>query len=729
VGVLEDNTKICGVCIENEVDNLVGEEIELIGDWATHKTYGIQFEFESLSLNQNELLFFFSKIVKGLGKTLAKKILDRYTEDEIYDILDNNPKELLKIQGIKEKKLAQIVNSWNKYKHLRELSKFLGELELSVNLINKIYQELGEIENLAQKIQTNPYILTKVSGIGFKRADIIAQKLGIEKENIFRIETGILYVIDEFFNNEGNSSIEKEKLIEISKELLEVDESLIQKQIEQLILKELLKNLPNEKITTPFYFHIEKKIIEFFEFRKNIKFNKITSNLDKFLEEKEAYFGFRLSKEQKEALSFINEGTSTLLLIGYAGTGKSTSSKALLSLLNEVFSYNDIFCVALSGIAAQRIYDTTGYSSSTIQSLLVKYKEKDFLPYKVILLDEASMVNSLTFYQLIKKISDESIFIIVGDDGQLPPIGAGEVFKDLIEFDLAKKVKLTKIYRQNQNQAIALIANEIRKAKVPEYKNDFKDFKFIDISIKNYYKLKNKLTQKELNKLRWENNQKILAKIIEISSNYILKYINLINQKQISKALTLIQIITPIKAGILGVENLNKELQILFNKQEISFEGKIYNFKLGDKVLHTKNENMKVQTLYNYKNKIDEFDELRIFNGMLGLIIKIDKENEQLIVLYPNDEVIVFYDFSEVDNLLSLAYALTIHKTQGMEYNSIIIPMSLSHYIMLNSKLLYTAITRAKKMCYIIGESQAFESGAKRLEITQRSTVIKDLLS
>ncbi|WP_152058070.1 ATP-dependent DNA helicase, partial [Aliarcobacter butzleri] len=345
-------------------------------------------------------------------------------------------------------------------------------------------------------------------------------------------------------------------------------------------------------------------------------------------------------------------------------------------------------------------------------------------------LDEASMVNSVTFYQIISKIDDDTIFIIVGDDGQLPAIGAGNILADAIKYELAPICKLTKIYRQNENQAIAVIANDIRRGEIPSYKEDYEDFRFIDVSIANYYAMKNSVSSNDFADLRGENSEYILNNILNISSTYIQDYYDFIKKKKISKALTLFQVITPMKGGVLGVDNLNIQLQKLFNHTKgKAFASKIYEYKLTDKVIHIKNENMKAQTMSMYKSGSTDFLERRVYNGQLGLIIKLNFEEEKCIVLYPNDDMVVFYDFENVHHLLSLAYCLTIHKTQGMEYDNALIPMSFSHYIMHNTKLLYTAITRAKKMCFIVGEEEAFKSACKKLEITIRESVINDLLS
>jgi exodeoxyribonuclease V alpha subunit len=733
IAILENNQKICGHYFDTDITHLENEEISLQGNWETHKKYGVQFNFQSLEIKEDEIHFFFTKIVKGFTKKILDAILKKYTVEEIYEILDNTPAKLLEFKGIKEKKLTQIVTSWNRFKHLRQLADFLGEYGVTKNLINKIFSELGDIENLIEKLQQNPYLLTNIKGIGFKRADEIAVKLGIDKKSPFRIKACIHFTLKEYCESNGNSSIDKKTLFNILNTNLHFieEDKLYENILIELLHDENIHKTCEDRYAPSMLYRAETKILDFFQQRqKNLFKKKIVKDINSYLNKKEEFLGFSLSDEQKNAVQLINDGEKTICLVGYAGTGKSTSSKAILNLLEENMSYHDIMCIALSGIAAQRISDTTGYQSSTIQSLLVKHKEKDYFPYKAILLDEASMVNSITFYQIISKIEGDSVFIIVGDDGQLPAIGAGNILSDCIKYKLCPIAMLTKIYRQNELQAIATIANEIRQGNIPEYENDYDDFKFIDISIQNHYVLKNTLNGNDYNLLRNENSFNILNTILQIAGKHNYKIQEYIKNKSISKALTSFQVITPMKNGVLGVENLNNNLQKLLNpRTNNSLKGKTYHFHLSDKVIHTKNENMKTLSMENYKKNIQDYSEKRIFNGMLGMIIKIDYDSEICVVLYPNDNIVVFYDFKSIDTLLSLAYCLTIHKTQGMEYESSLIPMSFSHYIMHNTKLLYTAITRAKKMCYLVGEKDAFESAAKKIEITHRQSVISDLLN
>jgi exodeoxyribonuclease V alpha subunit len=735
IAVLENDQKICGQYFDTDLNKLIGVEIILTGNWNTHKKYGVQFVFTSLEVKEAEIYFFLTKIVKGISKKIALELTSKYTDDELCDILDNTPSKLLDIKGIKEKKLTQIVFSWNKFKHLRELGTFLAPFGVSRAFVNKIYQHFENIDNIIEKIKENPYILTQIKGIGFKRADEIGSALGIDKKSNFRITACMNYTLKEFCEANGNSSITKEQLYRLLDETLNFNQcdGLYEEAIIALEAKDQIRQTKKDSFAPSIYFNAETKIIEFFKTRQsNNKHQVITKDFENYMIQKQKTLGFELSQEQKKAVKLINDGENTILLIGYAGTGKSTSSRAILELLEERVSYEDIHCMALSGIAAQRISDTTGYDSSTIQSSLVKIQnsDKQYFDYRVILIDEASMVNSVTFYKIFSFIDPDTVLIIVGDDGQLPAIGAGDILRDAIKYELAPTCKLTKIYRQNELQAIAVIANEIRCGKVPNYKEEYEDFAFLDVSIPNYYVQKSVLSNYEINNLRNENNYEILNQILHITAQYIKPMYEYIQDKKIDKFLTTFQVITPIKSGTLGVENLNMNLQKLINNTKSKgIQKKLYEYKIADKVIHIKNENMKAQTMKNYRANSLDFVEKRVFNGQLGMVIKVDFDKSKLIVLYPNDDMVVFYDFDTLDHLISLAYCLTIHKTQGMEYDTALIPMSFSHFIMHNTKLLYTAITRAKNMCYVVGEEEAFESACKKLEITNRQTVIDDILS
>ncbi len=725
IGVLKSGEKISGSYFESEIAHIKDAAITLYGHWEEHKKYGRTFKFESIKVNQNELFFFLNRIVKGFTKKLAADLIEHFGNEGLVDVLDNDIERLLEFDGIKEKRLKKIQESWKKFRSMRKIGEFLSPYDVSPALLTTIATAMKDVDEPCTKIKNNPYILTAIHSIGFKRADELALKMGVGPENENRISSAMDYMLLNYCEQQGNSCVAKEILFRELDSLLGFYDKnhlyeaiLIERVAEQSIV--LMKN---NRVSPARLYDAEKFLYDDFKERAKRDNGGFVKDLDSFLQESDLTLG----EQQREAVAKINQGASLLFLVGYAGTGKSTTSRTILNLLNTRFEKQEIITCALSGIASQRIADTTGYESATIQSLLVKHEERDTFPYGVVLIDEASMINSTLFARLMAKIDKKAIVIIVGDDAQLPPIGAGNVLSDALTLGIAPIVKLTKIYRQSEEQAITLIANQIREAQVPEYRREYEDFSFIDVSIPNYYAAKNTLSQSELQTLREQNSHAIVAEIAHQVVASIEKARYRLKHKLIKEYLNYFQVITPMKGGTLGAENLNKVLQEYFNPNPSKCvkRGGL-ELRLMDKVVHTKNENMTSWSSEEFKNGADAAQR-RIFNGMCGLLFKIDEKEEQVFVFYPNEDVVVVYEYEELKNYLMLSYALTIHKVQGMEYDIVVMPMSFSHYIMHNTKLIYTAITRAKHKCIIIGEGGAFESGCRKLEATRRDTVLLEL--
>ena len=726
IAVLKAGEKISGTYYESDVKNLKGSAITLKGHWEEHKKYGKTFKFDFLKVNQNELFFFLNKIIKGFTQKLSAELIEHFGAEKLVEILDNDIEKLLEFKGIKEKRLKKIQNSWKQFRSMRELGEFLSPYDVSPALLTTIATAMKDVEKPCTKIKDNPYILTSINSIGFKRADELALKMGVERENEGRVSAAMDYVLLDYCEQNGNSCIAKEILFSGLDELLGFSDkhNLYEAALIERVAEQSIVIMKNDRVSPARLYDAEKFLYDTFISRAKLDSGGFVKDLDKFLEESE----LKLGEQQKEAVSQINAGASILFLVGYAGTGKSTTSKTILDLLATRYDSKEIMTCALSGIASQRISDTTGYESATIQSLLIKHEKQDKFPYSVVLIDEASMINSSLFARLMAKISNKAIVIIVGDDAQLPPIGAGNVLSDALTLELAPIVKLTKIYRQSEEQAITLIANEIRVGHVPEYRKKYDDFEFVDVSIQNYYALKNQLSQDELKNLRDENSNAIVTEIVHRVVESIEKARYRLKNKQIKEYLNYFQVITPMKGGILGSNNLNKVLQEYFNPnpKKCVKRGEL-EFRLMDKVVHTKNENMTSWSGDGFKMGEDS-NQRRIFNGMSGLLFKIEEDDEQLFVFYPNEDVVVVYEYEELKSHLMLSYALTIHKVQGMEYDIVVIPMSFTHFIMHNTKLIYTAITRAKHKCILVGEGGAFESACKKIEITRRDTVLLELL-
>lgn len=725
IAVLKTKEKISGTYYESEISTLIGSAVTLKGSWHEHKKHGKTFKFNFLKVNQNQLFFFLNKIIKGFTKKLTTELIEHFGAEELVNILDNDIEKLLEFNGIKEKRLKKIQDSWKKFRSMREIGEFLTPYDVSSALLTTIATAMKDVENPCEKIKTNPYILTSINSIGFKRADELALKMGVAKEDENRIGSAMDYVLMNYCEQQGNSCVAKDILFHELNELLgfKNKEHIYEGALVQRVHAGEIVQMKHERVSPARLYDAEKFLYDSFKERAKLDSGGFVKDLDAFLAESK----LQLGEQQKEAVKMINNGASLLFLVGYAGTGKSTTSKTILDLLNTRYDKEEIMTCALSGIASQRIADTTGYESATIQSLLVKHESRDAFPYSVVLIDEASMINSSLFARLLSKVSKKAIVIIVGDDAQLPPIGAGNVLSDALTLEIAPIVKLTKIYRQSEEQAITLIANEIRVGNVPEYTKQYEDFEFIDVSIENYYALKNQLSINELQEHRKENSNAIVAEIVHKVIESIEKARYRLKNKEIKEYLNYFQVITPMKGGILGANNLNIVLQEYFNpnpKKRVK-KGNT-EFRLMDKVVHTKNENMTSWSGEGFKSGEDSAQR-RIFNGMSGLLFKIEEDDEQVFVFYPNEDIVVQYEYEELKTHLMLSYALTIHKVQGMEYDIVVIPMSFTHFIMHNTKLIYTAITRAKHKCILIGEGSAFESACRKFEVTRRDTVLLEL--
>lgn len=724
IGVLKSREKFSAHYFASEIDHLQDAAVTLKGEWEEHRSYGRTFKAESLTVNQNELFFFLNRVVKGFTKKLTAELIEKYTQEGLVDILENRIDTLLEIKGMSQKRLERLASGWKQFRSLRELGEFLAPYGVSPNLLQKIASNFKELSDPIGAISKNPYILRRIHGIGFKKADEIAHNMGISPDDPRRIEAALDHTLALCCDQEGNSCIDPLELGQKIESLLELgNNEAYQAALLNLIAEGSVISLSSGRLSPLRVYEAELFLLESFAKRRKMADPKIHKDLRLFLEEHQ----LNLGEEQYAALEKINEGCKLLFLIGYAGTGKSTTAKALLDLLSLRHGKEWIMTCALSGIASQRIHERSGYPSGTIQSLLVKYESHDTFPFKVLLIDEASMINSTLMARLLSKVSNDATLIIVGDDAQLPPIGAGSPLSDVIALDLAETVMLRHIYRQNPDQAITLIANEIRQGQVPNYRNKFQDFEFIEIDLPNRYQLKQTLSGKEFDEITKNHHEHILAKVAEISLGFLEHSRSLLQNKEIKAYLNYFQVLSPMRGNTLGVERLNTVLQDYFNPNaKKSLKHKKGEFRLFDKVVHIKNENMLTYTPDEFKENSDPV-ERRVFNGMCGLIFKIDEEEEILMVYYPNEENIVQYKFEDAGSLLELSYALSVHKVQGMEYENVVIVMSSSHHIMLNTKLLYTAITRAKKQCSIVGESYTFESACRRLESTRRLTTLQEL--
>ncbi|HID96964.1 MAG TPA: ATPase [Thermodesulfobacteriaceae bacterium] len=713
---------------------LEGTEFQFSGTWTVTK-YGRQFAFSSCRLVGSELLFFLSKVVKGLGKKLARQLIDDYGEKELVRILDQEPEKLLQVKGIKDKRLTLIKRSWHKHRSLRSLAEYLSGHggKITPNLLIRIYNHFED--QALDTVRKNPYSLTEVRGIGFKTADRIALGLGIKPDSPERIRAAVTHVLVHAAENEGHCYLLEDRFLEMVQEILssediKPDKSLIHAVLQPMVLEGILVQGHAGEFGLASYKYMEDWLKDFAQTRSEGTERPVISQAmaENFIEMFEDRSGLSFAPQQKEIiLRVATEPRVIFGLAGYAGTGKTTVCRAILDLLSAHYvDGNKIVCCAFTGMASARLRKTTGFDAFTIHSLL-KYKgtgkfehgPDNPLPYKVIVLDEASMVNLPLFFRLARALLPETLLLLVGDPAQLPPIGAGNVFGDMLNAGLIPAVHLTRIYRQSEDSVLTLFANDIRRGIVPDGidRPGWKDFSFERIEKHNIYALKKGRTEKELRTLREENNQAILDRILEHARDY---------RDRLNHPIWEFQILTPMRVGQLGTEILNNLLQDIMNPSSVNsgIAKAGISIREGDKVVHLQNRDMQVMPWDEFIRLGKQFSSegyRRVFNGNVGLVTRIDPEAEEFYVVYP-ERVVVAYDFDHIGDIIELAYALTVHKAQGSQYRIVVIPLTNSHFIMLNNKWFYTAVTRAEKKVYLIGQSYALKRACTNMQGVQRQT-------
>lgn len=708
------------------------------GEWGSHPRFGRQFVFSSLEPEGGQLWFFLAKVVKGLGDKLASLVIDTFG-DETSEVIEHEPWRLLEVKGIGEKKLDQVVNSWAKYAPIRKLAELLIPHGVTQGMVVHIFNSLGD--TAVAKVEESPYCLTTVPGIGFKRADRVAMAMGVASDSPARVEECIKYVLGQRADSAGDTvMLAGEVVTKVLEETAGEDKEhavsagLAADVIETMKATGALVGLPGG-VALAQHHHIEQRIVQLLQERQ--KLPKIplmpAHELDKAIQEMEREMRITLSPEQRGAVELVASGERTVVVAGFAGSGKTTVSRVILSLFARVYGRDSIMCCALSGIAADRIRKVSGFSGNTIHTTLgfsgsdFTYSAKNPLPYQVVALDEGSMVSGWLYYRLLSAIHAETVFLQFGDPAQLPPIGAADPFADCIDAELCPVVRLTKIYRQKSDSVLLEFANTIRKAQVPpNYKNGgYSDFCFTDKSIPNWYRLKNTLPQCEQDRLRDENNAEILANIKEECRQL---------RPSVRNVITDFQCLSPMRKGPLGTESLNRAVQEVFNppvgQAEVSRFGIV--FREQDKVVHVQNKNMRVfRGIERYlaeKGNVAFQEECRVFNGSVGILHRLDLNNEDAYVIFPAINLVVTYDFLHLGDIIELAWCLTVHKVQGSEVGWVIMPVTTGAFMMMNNKLLYTALTRAKQRAVLIGQAFMFERACKNLDETKRKTVFQELM-
>ncbi|MFA6119076.1 MAG: ATP-dependent RecD-like DNA helicase [Parachlamydiales bacterium] len=670
-----------------------GETLIIEGVWKNHPSFGKQFVVENYSVEiPHDIVgiqkYLESGLIKGIGPVYAEKIVKKFGKKTL-NIIDLTPKRLSEVEGIGPKRIEMICKNWNDQKIIREVIIFLRTYSISATFAQKIYKIYGK--SSIQKVKENPYILAKdINGIGFKIADNIASKLGFEKNSSLRISSGIEYVMFEL-TNLGHTCYPEDEFIEIAKKILEVEKDLIRNELKKLILKNyIIKDflkIDEEKISFIWlksFYYFEQNIAK--ELNRLISSNCKIRSIDnaKAIEWVEKKLKINLASNQKKAvISSIEQKVH--IITGGPGTGKSTITNAILTILEKIT--NRICLCAPTGRAAKRLSQITNRKASTIHSLLefdfvsggFKRNENNPLTCDLIIIDESSMIDTLILYNLLKAIPTYAKVIFVGDIDQLPSVGPGYVLKDMITSKKIGYTKLDEIFRQAKDSKIISNAHLINKGTLPDiHGNENSDFRFIYL----------------------EDLEEIEKKIINLVEKSL--------PKKGFHSLNDIQVIAPMKKGLIGIENLNTVLQDALNPSAKPL------FRMG-KRFHEKDKVMQIKNNYS-KN---------VYNGDIGKIIKIDNIEQTMKIEF--DEKIVKYDFSELDEI-TLAYAVSVHKYQGSECPCIIMPLHTTHFKLLQRNLLYTAVTRGKKLVILIGTTKALNIAIKNEEVLKRHTGLRNAL-
>jgi len=678
-----------------------GEILRVRGFWDNHPRYGEQLKitnYETLlpATSKGIERYLGSGMIKGIGPLMAKRLVTRFKEDTL-NIIEEDIERLKEVDGIGEKRIEMIRKAWEEQKEIRYVMIFLQGHGISPTYAVKIYRQYGK--DSIRVVKENPYRLAMdIYGIGFKTADKIAQKLGISKESQIRTEAGILHVLYEL-SEEGHVYYPYELLIKKCCEILEVEESTIPYAIDaiaeegSIVIDNKFFEKDEEVTTDQRVIYLAKFYVSETGIAKKLK--RLTStpkqlrliNLDNAINWVEKSLKIEFSEKQKEAIkAAIN--SKVMIITGGPGTGKTTIIKAIIEIYKAM--NQRILLAAPTGRAAKRMSSATGYEARTIHRLLeyspsngsFKRNEKNPLEADIVIIDETSMIDTPLMYHFLKAVKTTTTVIFVGDVDQLPSVGAGNILKDMIDSGRIHTVRLDEIFRQSKESMIIVNAHRINKGDMPYLKfsrDGLKDFFFTEIY----------------------EPQEVARYIIYLCNEVLPKKFGFNPVEDV-------QVITPMYKGIAGVSNLNNEMQDALNKNEYILIKGGRTFKIGDKVMQLRN---------NYDKDV--------FNGDIGKIISIDKELQEIKVNFYDK--LITYDFSELDEI-TLAYAISVHKSQGSEYPVVIIPVLTHHYIMLQRNLLYTAITRGKKLVFLVGTKRAIAMAVKNNKPLKRYTMLKQRL-
>ena len=679
-----------------------GELLKLQGEYTTHKLYGLQFKAEASEVCEPEDLvsierYLGSGAVKGVGAALAGRI-----KQDTFRIIEEEPERLAEIKGISERKAREIATQVEEKKDMRQAMIYLQKYGISTTLAARIYQHYGR--SVYRVIEENPYqIADHVPGVGFKTADEIASKVGIHTDSDYRIRSGIFYTLLQSVN-EGHVYLKKETLTYRAGQLLEVEIQDIEKYLMDLAIEKKIvmkESQEGMRVYASHYYYMEMNVAKMLH-DLNVACEVAEASLMKRLQAIEENTGLYLDDMQRTAVMEAAR-RGILVLTGGPGTGKTTTINAMIHFFES--EGLDIRLAAPTGRAAKRMTEATGYEAQTIHRLLevsgnpedetvngFGRNEENPLEADVIIIDEMSMVDLPLMHALLGAIVPGTRLILVGDRNQLPSVGPGSVLKDIIESHCFPVVMLTKIFRQAGESDIVVNAHKINRGEEVVLDNKSRDFFF----------------------LKRQDANVIISVVITLIQKKLPKYVNAQPYD--------IQVLTPMRKGLLGVERLNRILQEYLNPPEAGKTEKEYGdrlFREGDKVMQIKNNyQLEWEVATKYGMTIDKG--MGIFNGDMGIIREINTYEETVIVEY-DEKRMVKYPYALLDEL-ELAYAITIHKSQGSEYPAVVIPLLQGPRQLYHRNLLYTAVTRARQCVTLVGSDSVFQEMIRNTNEQDRNT-------
>lgn len=669
-------------------DTHVGSVLALEGVWKVDAKYGRQFSVEKFEETLPATVYGIEKylgsgLIKGVGPKFARRIVEKFGKDTL-DVIEENPDALIEVEGIGRVRVERIRKSWEEQKEIKNIMLFLQGHEVSTSHATKIFKTYGS--DSISVVQENPYRLADdIWGIGFKTADTIAEKMGIEKDRFIRLRSGILYTLNKLSEN-GHCYAVREQLIKAAVQLLEVEEAELEITLDEMLRTEDVIREEEAIYLPPFFFSetgCAKRLLKLLAAERRVQMD-----VDTVMETVmgRAGQGQHITYDEVQ-LEAIRAAVSSkiMVLTGGPGTGKTTTTMGIIAAYRAAGCR--IVLAAPTGRAAKRMSEATGMEAKTIHRLLeykppegYQRKEENPLEGDVLILDECSMIDIMLMYNLLKAMPEQMTLIMVGDTDQLPSVGAGNVLKDIISSGRIPVVRLSRIFRQARGSRIIMNAHRINKGEQIDMRGG-RDSDF-------FFAAK-------------ETNEEVVELLVKYCTENLPRYYHV-------DALQDIQVLTPMQRGVCGAANLNQVLQEAMNPGSIFLRRGGTQYRLHDKVMQIRND----------------YDK-EVFNGDIGVINHVDMEERELTVNFDGREVV--YDVSELEEL-TLAYATTIHKSQGSEYPIVVMPFTMSHYVMLQRNLLYTGVTRAKKILVLIGEKKAVWYAVKNETTADRNTKLAERL-